>query len=132
EASVSRSSSAGGLSSDLERRSVAALPSCLSVHVTERLAGKVAIVTGGASGIGHASAMLMAAEGAAVVIGDIDAAGGAAVAQEIGSRARFVEADVSRRDDARRLAESAVEAFGALHVLHDTAYWAPTGGTVLE
>ena len=99
--------------------------------MAERLAGKVAIVTGGASGIGRASARLMAAEGAAIVIGDIDAAGGSAVAAEIGAQARFVETDVSRSGDCERLVDAAVDAFGAVHVLHNNAYWARTAQTVL-
>jgi NAD(P)-dependent dehydrogenase (short-subunit alcohol dehydrogenase family) len=102
--------------------------------VPHRLDGKVAIVTGGASGIGEASARLMAAEGAAVVIGDIDATGGERVAREItgaGGRALFVHADVSKSDLCKRLVDSAVEQFGALHVLHNNAYWARSGRTVL-
>jgi NAD(P)-dependent dehydrogenase (short-subunit alcohol dehydrogenase family) len=101
----------------------------------ERLKGKVAIVTGGASGIGRASARLMAAEGAAVCVGDIDVEGGQQTVSDIsaaGGRGVFIRTDVSRAGDAARLVESTVAEFGALHVLHNNAYWARPRRTVLE
>jgi NAD(P)-dependent dehydrogenase (short-subunit alcohol dehydrogenase family) len=100
-----------------------------------RLNGKVAIVTGGASGIGRATAKLMAAEGAAVCVGDLDAEGGSATIADIerdGGQGLFVRADVSRSADAERLVAVTVERFGALHVLHNNAYWARSGRTVLS
>ncbi|HEX8969287.1 MAG TPA: SDR family NAD(P)-dependent oxidoreductase [Chloroflexota bacterium] len=100
----------------------------------QRLNGKVAIVTGGASGIGRAAAKLMAAEGAAVCVGDIDQRGGQAVIAEIerdGGVGLFVHADVSRAVDAEHLVSAGVERFGALHILHNNAYWARSGRTVL-
>ncbi len=103
--------------------------------MVDRLKGKVAIVTGGASGIGRASARLMAAEGAAVCIGDIDETGGRRTVADIerdGGPALFVRTDVSLAADCAHLVDVAVERFGALHVLHNNAYWARARRTVLE
>ena len=61
--------------------------------MTDELAGKVAVVTGGASGLGEGAVRRFAAEGAKVLIGDVDRDGGAALAADIGA-ALFVEADV--------------------------------------
>lgn len=83
------------------------------------LTGKVAIVTGGASGIGRATALLFAEEGAQVVVADIDGAGAEAVAKEIGGLA--VQADVSSPEDCRRIVQTAVDGFGGLHVLFNNA-----------
>ena len=100
-----------------------------------RLRDKIAIVTGGASGIGQATARLFAAEGAAVCVGDIDADGGERTVSEIaalGGQAMFVEADVSEAAAAKRLVAATVDRWGALHVLHNNAYWARQGRTVVS
>ncbi len=68
----------------------------------ERLTGKIALVTGGASGLGEAIARRFVAEGAAVIVADIDAAAGEALVAELGPPARFVRLDVS--DEASWLA----------------------------
>jgi NAD(P)-dependent dehydrogenase (short-subunit alcohol dehydrogenase family) len=87
-----------------------------------RVEGKVAIVTGAASGIGRATAERLAEEGARVVVADINAAGAAAVAAAMGAgRAIGVEVDVSDEDQVRAMVDAAVSTFGGLHILHNNA-----------
>jgi NAD(P)-dependent dehydrogenase (short-subunit alcohol dehydrogenase family) len=86
--------------------------------------GRVAVVTGGASGIGRALATAFAAEGSAVVVGDIDAAGAAAVADELraaGGDAEAVTVDVSSAASVDHLAAVAVERFERVDVLCNNA-----------
>ena len=85
------------------------------------LAGKIAIITGGAKGIGRATAELFVAEGAKVVIADVDAALGEEVAAGLGADAAFFRADVSNRDDMKALVDFTVGHFGGLHVLCNNA-----------
>ena len=92
-----------------------------------RLAGKVALVTGAASGLGRAIAGRFAAEGARVVIADVDAAGGRAAAQAIGEPARFVEHDVTREASWTAALDAAQAAFGRLDVLVNNAGVATIG-----
>lgn len=82
---------------------------------------KVAIVTGGASGIGRATAGLFVAEGASVVVGDIDAQSGAELAAELGDAARFKQTDVSNADDIQSLVDYAVDQFGGLDIMFNNA-----------
>ncbi len=85
---------------------------------------KVSIVTGSASGIGRATALMFAREGAAVVVADIDATGAEQTAKEItarGGRAIAVAADVSAEADCKAVVAAAVAAFGGLHVLFNNA-----------
>jgi NAD(P)-dependent dehydrogenase (short-subunit alcohol dehydrogenase family) len=89
-----------------------------------RLDGKVAVITGASSGMGAASARLFAAEGAAVVIADIDVDGGEAVAAQCrddGHRVVFQRTDVTREDDVAGAVQRAVSEFGALHVMFNNA-----------
>ncbi len=89
-----------------------------------RLEGKVAAITGGASGIGEATARRFAAEGAAVAIADIDAERGRLVAGAIegaGGRAMFVETHAGREADAMRFVRAAAERWGRLDVLINNA-----------
>jgi len=90
----------------------------------ERLKGKVAIVTGGGSGIGRATCELFAEEGARVVVADVDSQQGESVAANIkdsGSQALFVLTDISREDDAARLTRVTVEHFGGVDIVVNNA-----------
>lgn len=89
--------------------------------MADRVAGKAALVTGGASGLGRESALLFAAEGARVAVTDINEEGGRAVVEEIGDAAIFIPHDVTSErqwvDAVRRTAD----AFGGLHILVNSA-----------
>src|SRR6056297_2434654 len=90
----------------------------------DRVAGKVAIITGSASGIGKATAELFAAEGASVVVADIDEAGAEAVAEGIrASRGKAIAqvTNVASEDDIARMVEAAKREFGRIDVLHNNA-----------
>ena len=88
---------------------------------TGELSGKVAIVTGGASGIGRATAEMLVAAGARVVIADIDAEAGRAVAAAIGDAAAFNQTDVTDADQVQALVDFTVERFGGLHMMFNNA-----------
>jgi 3(or 17)beta-hydroxysteroid dehydrogenase len=92
-----------------------------------RLAGKVALVTGAASGLGRAVAERFVACGAAVVIADIDEPGGRAAQQALGANARFQRLDVTREDDWRATFEAAHAALGRLDILVNNAGVATVG-----
>jgi NAD(P)-dependent dehydrogenase (short-subunit alcohol dehydrogenase family) len=84
-----------------------------------RLAGRTIVVTGGASGIGAACARRYAAEGASVVIGDLDAEGAERVAAEVGGLA--LRCDHTSAEDCARLVQAAVDRFGGIDALHNNA-----------
>jgi NAD(P)-dependent dehydrogenase (short-subunit alcohol dehydrogenase family) len=91
-----------------------------------RLESKVAVITGAASGIGRATAMRFAQEGAKVVVADIDSEGGEATVASIratGGEAVFVRTDVSQEADLAQAIDAAVSGFGGLDILHNNAYW---------
>jgi len=90
----------------------------------DRVKGKVAIVTGAASGIGRATASLLAKEGAKVVIADIDGVNGRKVAEEIrreGGEALFVKHDVTTESDWSEVIEKTLAEFGKLDILVNNA-----------
>jgi len=89
-----------------------------------KLKDKVALITGGASGIGRETALLFAREGAAVVVCDVDVHGGqetVAQVEALGAQAIFVQADVSQAADCATMVAKAEETFGHLNVLFNNA-----------
>lgn len=89
-----------------------------------RLDGKVALITGGGSGMGRIASELFASEGARVLLTDVNDVAGAATAASIraaGAEARFVHADVSREEEASAMVDAAVDTFGGLNILYNNA-----------
>jgi NAD(P)-dependent dehydrogenase (short-subunit alcohol dehydrogenase family) len=92
--------------------------------MTGRLEGKVALITGAGSGMGRAAAVLFAAEGARVVVTDVDENAGASAVDAVrteGGEATFVRANVAEWDDCRAMVATAVDTYGGLHVLYNNA-----------
>jgi NAD(P)-dependent dehydrogenase (short-subunit alcohol dehydrogenase family) len=88
------------------------------------LEGKIALVTGGSSGIGRAAVLAFASQGARVVVADIDSGGGAEtvrMVEESGGEAVFVKADVSQREEVEALVKKAVDTYGRLDCAFNNA-----------
>ena len=92
-----------------------------SVRNMPELAGKVAIVTGGAGGIGSATATMLVQEGAKVVVADVDAELGNEVASALGDAAAFKQTDVSDAEQVQAAVDFAVERFGGLDIMFNNA-----------
>ncbi|HAF77876.1 MAG TPA: 3-beta hydroxysteroid dehydrogenase [Maribacter sp.] len=98
----------------------------------DRVKNKVAIVTGGASGLGESSAILLAREGAKIVITDVDDENGTKVVQDInndGGEAIFIKQDVSKEEEWKMVIETTIKTYGKLHIVANSA-GIGIGGTV--
>lgn len=100
------------------------------IDLTQRLAGRVAVITGGAGGIGFATAKRLAAEGARVVIGDVDDVTGAAAAAEVDGL--FVKVDVTDEADVNNLFAVANETYGSVDIAFNNAGIAPPDDDSIE
>jgi NAD(P)-dependent dehydrogenase (short-subunit alcohol dehydrogenase family) len=101
------------------------------IDLTQRLAGKVAVITGGTGGIGFATARRFAAEGAKVVIGDVvDAARGDAAAAEVGGL--YVPVDVTDKEQVDALFDTAASTFGSVDIAFNNAGISPADDDSIE
>jgi meso-butanediol dehydrogenase / (S,S)-butanediol dehydrogenase / diacetyl reductase len=95
-----------------------------------RLAGKIAIITGAAAGVGRASALLFAREGAKIAAVDLDDAGVQTLREEVsatGGDALAVRADVSKADEVQRVVQSVLDRFGSVDILFNNVGIVPHG-----
>jgi NAD(P)-dependent dehydrogenase (short-subunit alcohol dehydrogenase family) len=95
-----------------------------------KLDGKVAVITGGASGIGAATVRLFVAEGAKVVITDILDERGQKLAHELGSNVSYTHANVSKEFHVKEAIDHAVRLFGRLDVMYNNAGFPGAGGPI--
>lgn len=102
----------------------------MAIDLTQRLAGKVAVITGGASGIGLAAGRRMRDEGATIVVGDIDPASGKAAADELGGL--FVPVDVSDQLAVDTLFDTAVGRYGQVDIAFNNAGISPPDDDLIE
>jgi len=97
-----------------------------------KLEGKVAVITGGASGIGATTAELFVREGARVVVADVQEDKGRAVAEALGEAALFTRTDVTREPDVQAAVELAVSHFGRLDIMYNNAGVLGPRGSICE
>jgi len=97
----------------------------------ERLKGKVAVVTGAASGFGEGMARRFAEEGARVVVSDVNAKGAERVAGEIGKAAIWTQTDVSQASEFEEMAKAALDAFGRIDIMVNNAGFTHRNGDML-
>lgn len=100
------------------------------IDLTQRLAGRVAVITGGASGIGLATARRMRAEGAVVVIGDMNPEAGEAAAAAVDGL--FVRVDVTDEDQVNRLFDTAAREYGSVDIAFNNAGISPDDDDSIE
>jgi NAD(P)-dependent dehydrogenase (short-subunit alcohol dehydrogenase family) len=100
------------------------------MDLTQRLSGKVAVITGGASGIGFATAKRMRAEGATIVIGDIDPSTGKPAAEELDGL--FVPVDVADKAAVDTLFDTAAETYGSVDIAFNNAGISPPEDDLIE
>jgi NAD(P)-dependent dehydrogenase (short-subunit alcohol dehydrogenase family) len=100
------------------------------MDLTQRLKGKVAVITGGASGIGLATAKRMAAEGATIVIGDMNPESGEAAAAEVGGL--FIKVNVTDEDEVNNLFDTAFKTYGSLDIAFNNAGISPPDDDSIE
>jgi NAD(P)-dependent dehydrogenase (short-subunit alcohol dehydrogenase family) len=100
------------------------------MDLTQRLAGRVAVITGGAGGIGLAAARRMHAEGASIVVGDVDRDAGTGAAEELSGL--FVPTDVSDEDAVNALFDAAAEAYGWVDIAFNNAGISPPEDDLIE
>ena len=104
--------------------------STAKVDLTQRLGGKIAVITGGASGIGLATARRFAAEGATVVIGDMDQKAGEEVAKELGGL--FVQVNVADEDQVNNLFDTTMATYGRVDIAFNNAGISPPDDDSIE
>ena len=95
-----------------------------------RLEGKVAVITGGASGMGAATVRRFVEEGARVVIADLQEAPGAALEKELGDAVVFCRTDVGREEDVQAMIDLAIRRFGGLDILFNNAGFGGVAGPI--
>ena len=100
------------------------------IDLSHRLQGRVAVITGGAAGIGQATALRLAAEGATVVIGDVDEAAGKSVADQVNGL--FVPVDVTQEDQVENLFDTAYLLYGSVDIAVNNAGISPVDDGSIE
>jgi short-subunit dehydrogenase len=100
------------------------------IDLTQRLKGKVAVITGGASGIGLATAKRMRAEGATIVVGDMDPTTGAAAAEEL--EGTFIQVNVADEDQVNHLFDETVRLYGSVDIAFNNAGISPPDDDSIE
>jgi NAD(P)-dependent dehydrogenase (short-subunit alcohol dehydrogenase family) len=100
------------------------------IDLTQRLAGKVAVITGGASGIGFATAKRLRAEGATIVIGDLDPATGEPAAKEV--EGLFVQCNVADEDQVNNLFDTTAKVYGSVDIAFNNAGISPADDDSIE